>query len=342
MSRSYWIMQRTPDTFPSYINDIGQSMMEYVVGADARARPLPRQRLRAERQHHRAQRQQRRLLHQDRQALRLERSRDLHAVRHSRGDVHHLAGHVVPLVAGHARQAGLDAVQARRGRRDRRAGRARDAAATRWPARVTSENLARGSERMGVAQRKAAAYLADATTPDALHAAWKDARVAIRHQADVEKGVIRSSARALRRSRGGAEAPRADRSVDRQDGRRADRVGARRLRAARAAPEHAAGLRAAADAGREGRLEPDRRVRQRAARRSRAARRRAGAGGARAPAARCGGRRAAARWRRGAAGPVAAAAHERRAAASCSARSSACSRSATSCRASSSRCRWPT
>ena len=29
-SRSYWIMQRTPDTFPSYINDIGQSMMEYV------------------------------------------------------------------------------------------------------------------------------------------------------------------------------------------------------------------------------------------------------------------------------------------------------------------------
>ena len=30
MSRSYWIMQRTPDTFPSYINDIGQSMMEYV------------------------------------------------------------------------------------------------------------------------------------------------------------------------------------------------------------------------------------------------------------------------------------------------------------------------
>src|SRR4029078_9462081 len=32
MSRSYWIMQRTPDTFPSYINDIGQSMMEYVGG----------------------------------------------------------------------------------------------------------------------------------------------------------------------------------------------------------------------------------------------------------------------------------------------------------------------
>src|SRR5689334_10418547 len=30
MSRSYWIMQRTPDTFPSYINDVGQSFMEYI------------------------------------------------------------------------------------------------------------------------------------------------------------------------------------------------------------------------------------------------------------------------------------------------------------------------
>ena len=84
LSRSYWIMQRTPDTFPSYINDVGQSMMEYVVRAHARARALPRQRLPAGLQHHLAQRQQRRVLHQDRSALRRERSRDLHAVRHSR------------------------------------------------------------------------------------------------------------------------------------------------------------------------------------------------------------------------------------------------------------------
>src|SRR5207249_9127810 len=39
----------------------------------------------------------------------------------------------------------------------------------------------------------ATSYLADATTPDALHAAWKDARVAIRHQGNIEKGVITSS-----------------------------------------------------------------------------------------------------------------------------------------------------
>ena len=29
-SRAYWILHRTPDTFPSYLNDIAQSMMEYV------------------------------------------------------------------------------------------------------------------------------------------------------------------------------------------------------------------------------------------------------------------------------------------------------------------------
>ncbi|MGE5199478.1 MAG: M28 family peptidase, partial [Rhodospirillaceae bacterium] len=29
-ARSYWVLQRTPDSFPSYINDIAQSMMEYV------------------------------------------------------------------------------------------------------------------------------------------------------------------------------------------------------------------------------------------------------------------------------------------------------------------------
>jgi hypothetical protein len=29
-SRSYWVLQRTPDTFASYLNDIAQSMMEYI------------------------------------------------------------------------------------------------------------------------------------------------------------------------------------------------------------------------------------------------------------------------------------------------------------------------
>ena len=109
------------------------------------------------------------------------------------GDVHHLAGHVVPLVAGHARQAGLDAVQAGGGRRDRRARRRSRPAATRWRRGSPARTWRAAASGSGVAQRKAAAYLAEATTPEALHAAWKEARVAIRHQANVEKGVIRSS-----------------------------------------------------------------------------------------------------------------------------------------------------
>src|SRR5262249_42433640 len=60
--------------------------------------------------------------------------------------------------------------------------------------RVTTENLGRGTERLGDSERKGPNPLGAGATPDALHAAGSEARVAIRHQADVEKGVIRSSA----------------------------------------------------------------------------------------------------------------------------------------------------
>ncbi|HEX6972960.1 MAG TPA: M28 family peptidase, partial [Vicinamibacterales bacterium] len=60
--------------------------------------------------------------------------------------------------------------------------------------RVTSENLGRGTERIGDSERKGVSYLADAATADALHQAWKDARVSIKHQVEVEKAVIRSGA----------------------------------------------------------------------------------------------------------------------------------------------------
>jgi hypothetical protein len=60
-------------------------------------------------------------------------------------------------------------------------------------ARITSEHYGRGSERIGDAMRKGAAYLADASDASSLLAAYKDARVTLRHQSDVEKGVIRSS-----------------------------------------------------------------------------------------------------------------------------------------------------
>jgi hypothetical protein len=59
--------------------------------------------------------------------------------------------------------------------------------------RVTSENLGRGTERLGEAHRKGAGYFGDATTASALTAAYREAWVAVKHQAAVEKHVIRST-----------------------------------------------------------------------------------------------------------------------------------------------------
>jgi hypothetical protein len=63
-------------------------------------------------------------------------------------------------------------------------------------ARVVSENLSRGAERMGESYRKALSYIADATNAGSLSSAYKEAVITIKHQANVEKGVVRS-ARAL-------------------------------------------------------------------------------------------------------------------------------------------------
>ena len=61
-------------------------------------------------------------------------------------------------------------------------------------AKVTAESVARGTERMGQAQAKGMAYLSDAGSGAELMTAYKDARASIRHQANLEKEVIRTSA----------------------------------------------------------------------------------------------------------------------------------------------------
>jgi len=60
-------------------------------------------------------------------------------------------------------------------------------------ARIVSENLARGAARMGESHRKGLAYMADVGDAASLPRAYKEATIAIRHQADVEKGVVRSA-----------------------------------------------------------------------------------------------------------------------------------------------------
>jgi hypothetical protein len=59
--------------------------------------------------------------------------------------------------------------------------------------KVLAESLGRGTERMGANQRKGLGYLADARDGAALPDAYREATNAVRHQAGVEKGVLRSA-----------------------------------------------------------------------------------------------------------------------------------------------------
>jgi Peptidase family M28 len=60
--------------------------------------------------------------------------------------------------------------------------------------KVVAESIARGTERIGEAERKGLSYLADAPDAAAVVEALKDARVTIRHQVEVEKRGLRSAA----------------------------------------------------------------------------------------------------------------------------------------------------
>jgi hypothetical protein len=60
-------------------------------------------------------------------------------------------------------------------------------------ARVLNENIGRGLARMGESHTKGLGYMADATDAASLMEGYKEAKVAILHQAAVEKGVVASA-----------------------------------------------------------------------------------------------------------------------------------------------------
>jgi hypothetical protein len=65
-----------------------------------------------------------------------------------------------------------------------------DAMATR----IVAESVARGAERMGASHRKGLSYMVDVTDGSDLAPMYKEARNALRHQADIEKAVVQSAA----------------------------------------------------------------------------------------------------------------------------------------------------
>ncbi len=193
LSRSYWILQRTPDTFPSYINDIAQSMMEFISD-------ITRERVRYRANGYAP----------SFNVVAPTGSNDAFYIKIDKhyGSSDHVTymQHGIPSVMFitwpdmwyHSSQDTPDKQDPTQYKRAASVGiGAMTVLATGTDAvagRVTSENLGRGAARIGEAMNKATGYLADATDAAGLMAAYKDARVAVRHQVNVEKAVIRSSA----------------------------------------------------------------------------------------------------------------------------------------------------
>lgn len=192
-SRSFWVLHRTPDTFPSFLNDIGQSFLEW-------AGNVTRERVRY-------------------RTLGYGASLPITAPNGSRDPLYYVvdkhygaSDHVTYMQHGipalmfitwpdmwyHSSQdtpekqdptqykraavVGIGALSTLASARDQMA------------ARVAAESLSRGAERMGAAERKGLSYLTDAADPTGLSAGYKDALVTIRHQAAIEKAVMRSAA----------------------------------------------------------------------------------------------------------------------------------------------------
>ena len=193
-SRSYWVLQRTPDTFPSYLNDIAQSMMEYI--AD-----ISRERVRF-----------RRSLSGYAPTQPVESPRGSKDAFYIKIDKHYGSSdhvtymqHGIPAVMFitwpdmwyHSSEDTPDKQDPTQYKRAAAVGLGALAVISvgtdEMAARVVSDNLGRGLSRMGESHTKGLGYMADASDGPTLTTAYKEARVAIRHQAEIEKAVVRSA-----------------------------------------------------------------------------------------------------------------------------------------------------
>jgi aminopeptidase YwaD len=193
-SRSFWVLQRTPDTFPSYLNDIAQSMMEYV--AD-----ISRERVRF-----------RRSLSGYAPTQPVESVRGSKDAFYIKVDKHYgSSDHVVYLANGipavmfitwpdmwyHSSEDTPDKQDPTQYKRAATVGLGSLAVISNgteaMAARVVNDNLGRGLSRMGESHTKGLGYMADAADAAALTVAYKEARNAIRHQAEIEKAVVQSA-----------------------------------------------------------------------------------------------------------------------------------------------------
>lgn len=192
-SGSHWVLHRTPDTFPTYLNDVGASVMEFVA-------ELNRERVRYRANGYRF-------------TLPVVSPNGSHDPFYVKIDKHYGASdhvtymqHGIPSLmfitwpdmwyhSSHDTPDKLDSTMLKRAAVvGTGAMSVLASAGDEMALRVAGESLSRGAERMGEAHRKGTAYLADATTGAALMTAYKEALNAIRHQAGVETAVVKSAA----------------------------------------------------------------------------------------------------------------------------------------------------
>jgi Zn-dependent M28 family amino/carboxypeptidase len=193
-SRSYWVLQRTPDTFPSYLNDIAQSMMEYI--AD-----ISRERVRFRRSiTGYAPSQPVEANHGSKDAFYIKIDKHYGSSDHVTYMQHGIPAVMFitwPDMWYHSSEDTPDKQDPTQYKRAGAVGLGSLAVlSTGTPemaARVLNENLGRGLARMGESHTKGLGYLADASDASALAVAYKEARNAIQHQAKVEKAVVRSA-----------------------------------------------------------------------------------------------------------------------------------------------------
>lgn len=189
---SSWILHRTPDTFPTFLNDLCASVLEFVGN-------LNRERVRYRHNGYRF-------------------TLPVVAPNGSQDPFYYVidkfygaSDHVVYINQGipsamfvtwpdmyyHSSQDTPDKLDSTMFKRAAVVGAAAmtilATAGDDMASKVTAESLARGAERMGESERKGLSYLADVADSASLLDAYKEARNAVRHQAKIEEEVVRSS-----------------------------------------------------------------------------------------------------------------------------------------------------
>lgn len=193
-SRSFWVLQRTPDTFPSYLNDIAQSVMEYI--AD-----ISRERVRFRRSlSGYAPTQPVESPHGSKDAFYIKIDKHYGSSDHVTYMQHGIPAVMFitwPDMWYHSSEDTPDKQDPTQYKRAAAVGLGALSVLAigtdEMAARVVNDNLGRGLSRMGESHTKGLGYLADATDASALTTAYKEAKNAIVHQAGIEKAVVRTA-----------------------------------------------------------------------------------------------------------------------------------------------------